>query len=294
MNLRQLRIFKSVCQNQNMSATARKLHISQPAISQTISNLEQQLNVKLFERLNRRLVLTNTGKILLNYSNRILNLIDEAEQTIDDINNLKQGKLRIGASMTIGTYLLPKIINQFQQQHPKLEIKFMIDNTEIIESMVLENEIDLGLVEGPTENKNIIRENFFDDQLLLTCSTDHEWAKHNTIAPEKLKNKKLIIREKGSGTREVIENILVKHQLNYKIQHTLNNIEAIKKAVIANMGVSILPTIAIKEELVNNQLSTIKLKDISFTRKFSFIYHQDKYQSKLFKKFINFIIKKSS
>ena len=176
MNLRQLKIFQAVSREKSMSATAEKLHITQPAISQTISNLEEELEVKLFERLNRSLVLTNTGQILLDYSTRILNLVEEAEQTISDISNLEKGRLRIGASMTIGTYLLPPILNQFHDQYPELEIKFIIDNTEVIERMVLENEIDLGLVEGPTPNQNIIRDPFFDDHVLVICYAQQDLA----------------------------------------------------------------------------------------------------------------------
>lgn len=289
LNLRQLRIFRSVSQEESMSQAAKKLHITQPAISQTISSLEKELSVKLFERLNRRLVLTNTGHILLDYSTRILNLVEETEQTIDDISNLAEGKLRIGASMTIGTYLLPTIINEFQNQHPQLKIEFMIDNTEVIEGMVLENDIDLGLVEGPTPNDNIIREDFFDDHLLLVSAANHPWTKKDKIKPHQLKNEAFIMREKGSGTREVIINTLAQGQLNCNIIHTLNNIEAIKKAVISNLGVSVLPEISIKEELQDNQLTAVKIEGIEFKRKFNFIYHRDKYKSKLFLKFINYI-----
>ena len=289
MNLRQLKIFQAVSREKSMSATAEKLHITQPAISQTISNLEEELEVKLFERLNRSLVLTNTGQILLDYSTRILNLVEEAEQTISDISNLEKGRLRIGASMTIGTYLLPPILNQFHDQYPELEIKFIIDNTEVIERMVLENEIDLGLVEGPTPNQNIIRDPFFDDHLLLICPAQHDWAQQEVIRAEKLATEPFIMREKGSGTREVIINTLAQQQLDCNLQHTLNNIEAIKKAVIANIGVSILPKIAIQAELANEELATVKIKNVNFQRKFNFIYHRDKYKSKLFNKFTNYI-----
>ncbi|MBM7555417.1 selenium metabolism-associated LysR family transcriptional regulator [Halanaerobacter jeridensis] len=293
MNLRQLRIFHSVSQEKSMSATAEKLHITQPAISQTIANLEQELEVKLFERLNRRLVLTNTGQVLLDYSTRILNLVEEAEQTIEDINNLEQGTLRIGASMTIGTYLLPAIINKFHKQYPKLKIKFVIDNTAVIEKMVLENEIDLGLVEGPTPNNNIIREAFFDDHLLLICAANHHWAKQEIIKPSALKDERFIMREKGSGTREVIANTLAQYQLDYTIYHTLNNIDAIKKAVISNMGISILPKISIQQELENKELAVVEMEGIQFQRKFNFIYHRDKYKSQLFTKFMNYVKEKS-
>ncbi|AGB41601.1 transcriptional regulator [Halobacteroides halobius DSM 5150] len=294
MNLRQLKIFKKVCQTGTMSQAADQMYITQPAISQTISDLESKLEVKLFERLNQKLVLTYAGKILLEYSNKILLLVDEVENSIEGISNLKQGKLRIGASMTIGTYLLPNIINQFNNEYKSIEINLTIDNSSIIEELILDNQIDIGLVEGPTQSKDITTDSFFVDHLNLVCSPQHRWANQKLITPTQFHNESFIMREEGSGTREVIEDILAKHKLSYKIKHVLNNIEAIKKAVSANIGISVLPKIAIQEEIDAGELVTAKIKDINFIRKFSLIHHQDKYKSKLFKKFISYLKEKAS
>lgn len=231
-----------------MSAAAKKLYISQPAISQTISTLEDKLNLKLFDRLNRRLKLTHPGEILLNYSKRILNLVNETKNAMEDISNLNQGQLRIGSSMTIGTYLLPQIIEEFQQKYKDINLPFIIDNTSVIEQMVLDNKIDLGLVEGPISSDNIVVEKFFTDQLQLVCSTKHEWSHWKNLSPEKINEEDFIMREEGSGTRKVIENILANFNISCQITHVFNNIEAIKKAVAANIGVSILPEISTKEE----------------------------------------------
>jgi DNA-binding transcriptional LysR family regulator len=285
MNLRQLKIFVVVCKTKSMSTTAKELYMTQPAISQTISNLEDSLNVKLFDRIKRRLELTYAGKILLRYSKRILNLVDETENTIEDIVNMNQGELRIGASMTIGTYLLPQIIEDFQQKHQGIKLPFTIDNTSVIEEMILDNDIDLALVEGPIHSKDISIEHFFDDQLYLMCSTKHRWSNLEKLAPEKIKEEDFIMREKGSGTREIIENSMAKFDLSCRVTHVLNNIEAIKKAIAANLGVSILPKICAKDELKQRKITKVKLQKIKFKRKFSIIYHKDKYHSKLFNEF---------
>ncbi|SJZ33665.1 selenium metabolism-associated LysR family transcriptional regulator [Selenihalanaerobacter shriftii] len=289
MTLRALEIFITVCETGSMSAAARKLYMTQPAISQTILGLEDKLNVRLFDRIKKRLILTHAGEIFLRYSKRIVNLINEAENAMTDIANLKLGQLRIGASMTIGTYLLPDIISAFNKKHQDVELPFIIDNTKIIRKMILNNEIDIAFIEGPINSNDIIIEPFFDDELYLVCSIRHEWANKDSISSEKIRNESFIMREKGSGTREVIENTLKQFNLSYEIKHVLNNIDAIKKAIEANMGISILPKIAIKKEIVEGKLAKIKLDNIKFKRKFKIIYHKDKYHSPLFNKFIDYI-----
>ncbi|ACL69302.1 LysR family transcriptional regulator [Halothermothrix orenii] len=289
MNLRQLKIFVMVCKTKNMSKAAKKLYMSQPAISQTISELEEDLNIKLFDRIKKRLKLTYAGKILLRNSKRILNLVDETENIIKDIVNMNQGKLRIGASMTIGTYLLPQIIEGFLNKYNKIHLPFTIDNTKVIEDMILDNKLDLALVEGPIYCKDILVEHFFDDQLYLMCSSKHSWSHKRKINSEELKGEDFIIREKGSGTRETIENIMRKHSIKYHVTHVFNNIEAIKRAIISNLGVSILPEICVKEELKKGLLVKVDIQGIEFKRKFSIIYHKDKYRSQLFNNFVNHI-----
>lgn len=289
MNLRQLKIFVTVCKTESMSQAARELYMTQPAISQTISELEAKLNVKLFDRIKKRLNLTYPGKVLLRYSKRILNLIEETEHTIEDIANMNQGQLRIGASMTIGTYLLPEILSKFNQESKEIDLPFIIDNTSVIEKMILNNEIDFALVEGPIHSNDINVEPFFNDELYLIISTKHKWNNQETIKPCEIKKENFIMREEGSGTREVIENTMAKFDLTYQTTHILNNIEAIKKAIEANVGISILPEIAVKEEVNNGKVSKINIEGVDFKRKFRIIYHKDKYHSQLFKKFISYL-----
>jgi DNA-binding transcriptional LysR family regulator len=231
---------------------------------------------------------------LLEYARRILALIEEAESMIEDIANMNTGKLRIGASTTIGTYLLPEMIRKFNEKYKNIDIPFAIDNTGAIENMVLDNRIDIGLVEGPVHSKEIIVEPYIDDELYLICSKDHPWAGRKSIKPEEIKEENLIIREQGSGTREVFENTMSKYNLTYKITHVLNNTEAIKKAVEANIGVSVVSGIAIKEEVKSGRLLKINMEGVRFVRNFNIIYHKDKYRSKLFNEFIKHLYTDSS
>lgn len=294
MNPRKLKIFLTVYEYGSMSEAAKKLYMTQPAVSQAILELEDELKVKLFDRINKKLLLTYPGEILLEYARRILALIEEAESMIEDIANMNTGKLRIGASTTIGTYLLPEMIRKFNEKYKNIDIPFAIDNTGAIENMVLDNRIDIGLVEGPVHSKEIIVEPYIDDELYLICSKDHPWAGRKSIKPEEIKEENLIIREQGSGTREVFENTMSKYNLTYKITHVLNNTEAIKKAVEANIGVSVVSGIAIKEEVKSGRLLKINMEGVRFVRNFNIIYHKDKYRSKLFNEFIKHLYTDSS
>lgn len=291
MNLRQLQIFVSVSQTGNMSETARQLYMTQPAVSQTISELEDDLEIKLFDRINKKISLTDAGEVLCSYSKKILLLLAETRASIEDIANMKTGRLRLGASTTIGIYLLPKIVGEFKKQYPNIQSYFTIDNTAVIEDMILNNHIDIGLVEGLVHSEDIIVKHFLDDELYLICSSNHPWAKRKTkvIDPHEINGQALIIREKGSGTREVFEKIMTMHNLSFEETHVLNNTEAIKKAVEADIGIAVISKLAVQEELETGRLIKIDLKGIPISRQLNIIYHKDKYFSPLFNTFIKHI-----
>lgn len=289
MNFRELNIFLSVCELGSMSEAARHLYMTQPAISQAISELEGEYNIKLFDRIGKKLVLTHAGEILRDYGKKINLLLNEAENTLRDISDMKMGKLKLGASRTVGTYLLPQLIGEFLKIYKNIELPFYIDNTSEIVKMIHENEIDLGIVEGPIHSDNIEVKYFLDDELYLICSKDHNWAKKKIINKDDLSLENIIIREVGSGTREVFENTLKAHNIEYNIKLELNSTEAIKRAVEANLGVSVISKLAIKKELKSSRLVKVEIDGVKFLRQLNIIYHKDKYLSELCKKFIDFL-----
>jgi len=289
INLREIKIFTTVCKTTSMSEAGRQLYMTQPAVSQTIIDLEEKLQVRLFERMNKKLILTYAGKILLKYSKRIILIMDEAENTLEDIANLKIGKIRVGASMTIGTYLLPSIIKEFNTKYPEINLNLIIDNTTVIEEKILNNDIDIGLVEGLIGAKDILFDSFYHDKLFLISSKDNPLAHKKIVEREDIKDQHFISREEGSGTREIIDKIMNAYNITYQIKHTLNNIEAIKKAIKNNLGISILPDIAVKEEVAQGDLIKLNLRDIQFKRSFNIIYHKDKNLTNLLQQFIEYI-----
>jgi DNA-binding transcriptional LysR family regulator len=279
MNLRHLNIFKTVAEVGSMSRAGKILYMSQPAVSQTIIELEDHLNSKLFERSSRKLFLTYSGQIFYDYTLKILTLVDEAQNSLKDISNARKGKIILGASTTIGIYLVPKIIAEFMKQYPSIEIKYIIDNTRVIEQMILEHEIDVGLVEGSNYSKETVLKHFLDDELYLICSSDHRWVKngHSIIEPQEISSQMLILREKGSGTREVIEKVMSKHHLSYHTTHILNNTEAIKSAVEANFGVAFLSRMSIQKEIKSKKLFAFKVENMNLTTAFRirYIFNRD-------------------
>lgn len=289
MNERKLKIFYEVAKTLNMTEVAKNLYISQPAVSMVILELENELGVKLFERIGKKLYLTFEGETFLGYVRRILNLYDECIATISDINNLKCGKLRIGASTTIGIYLLPKIIGSFKNKYKDVEISIVIENTKLIENMLLENKIDIAFVEGPVYTDEIIVKDFCDDELVVIVSSKHRLAHFSNIDKDELKNEKFILREAGSGTREVFERAFYINNIEYKTAFELGNTEAIKKAVISNLGISCISKRCIEDEINLGLISMLKIKDVDLRRKFYFIYHKDKYFSNLLNTFVDHV-----
>lgn len=292
MNLRQLELFTEVAETGIVSHAAKKLYMSQPAVSQTIADLEDSLGLKLFDRLKHKMQLTFAGEILYQYSKKILSLVDEAESQMLDMANLKMGRLRLGASTTIGIYLLPHLLGEFKQQYETIQSTCVIDNTSVIEEMLLTNQLDIGFVEGLVHSAEIEIQKVMDDEIWLICSPQHRWAREVrlVIDPVEIAGEALILREQGSGTREVVEKKLKEHNVCYEVWHVLNNTEAIKRAVAADIGIAFISQMAVKDEMESGRLVNVKLNGLPITREFKLIWHKDKYRSPLLNAFIQFVI----
>ena len=287
MNIRSLKIFKTVCETKNMTEAGKKMHMTQPAVSQTIINLEKDLQVKLFERIKNRLELTYSGRVLYKYSQKIMRLVNESEDMMHQIADLNKGKLRVGASMTIGTYLLPEIINEFKEENKALEMPIVIDNTVHIVDKILNNELDIGFVEGPFQSNEIVTKLFIKDKLCLVAGPSYYSKGIKEVDIGDLNNEDYIMREQGSGTRKITINKFEELNINYNIEHVLNNFEAIKKVVAANMGIAFLPEISVKQEVEAGNLVKIQVRDLKIKRDFKIIYHKDKYHSPFFTHFMD-------
>lgn len=285
MTLRHFKIFVAVCDTMNMSSAAETLFMSQPAVSQAIGELEKYYDVRLFERLSRKLYLTQAGQKLLSYACHMLRMNAEVENDMKLLN--KNGSIRIGASVTIGAHVLPKLVSKFKQTNMQTDIRIFEDNTEKIEAMLLRDQIDIALVEGETTSADIVSRAFMDDDLVLICGTGHRFANLQVVEPHELEQEDFIIREKGSGTRKTFEDSMATNHLTWKAIWTCNNADTIKMAVAEGLGVSVISRRAVRNEVSFGVLCEKAVEGIQFKRQFKVIYHKNKYLTEQIMQFID-------
>lgn len=288
MTLRHLLVFLHVCDEGNMTAAAEKLYIAQPSVSQAISELEKHYNVKLFERLGRKLYITMAGQKLLTYARHIVNLNNEVEEVMRNSN--ENSVLRVGASVTVGTYVLHEIIKKFTKCNPEAKVISTVNNTTVIEGMLQIDQLDIGLVEGRVQSQGILQIPFMTDELVLVSSPVHPFAKSERVNPSDLEAMEFIVRETGSGTRELFESVMVDKGIHWQISGVYNNAETIKNAVKAGLGLSVMSRMAIQKEVERKELAIIEIEGMHFKRHFNLVYHKNKYISPALNKFIHLCI----
>ena len=274
ITLKHLMIFKEVARVKSMSKAAENLYISQPTVSQKIQEIEEYYHIKLFQRYSKSLGISEEGQIFLNHTNKILDELD----TIDEIFFYKKEtiNLRIGSTLTIANTLTPKLLKDIKKYNPQFNFQVYVDNTQKIEDLILNNQIDIALVEGEIHNDMIIQEQIIHDQLMIVCSTEHELARYDEITPEQLSHQEFILREKGSGTRALFEQFMNRHKLPYVVSWECHSWDSIKQAVLHNHGLTIISVRLVEEEIKKGLLHAIKLTNTPWTRKFSLIYHRNK------------------
>jgi DNA-binding transcriptional LysR family regulator len=240
--------------------------VSQPAVSKQIAELEDALGVRLLERLPRGCRLTEAGKILAEYAHRWCSLENDAARAIEEYRGLKRGRLAIGASLTIGGYLLPGVIAEFHRRFPDVELQLEIANTEHIQRSLLEGTIELGLTEGPLESEELESTVFFQDELVAIAPVGHPLLKKDRATARQICREPFILREEGSGTRAVVERALRRHGLKIKPLLSLASPEAIKNAVVSGMGIAIVSRLIVALELQTGSLGIIPMKDLTLQR----------------------------
>lgn len=266
MNLNHLAIFLAVAEAGSVGGGAASLHISQPAVSKQLREFEHTLGLTLFDRLPKGVRLTAAGEQLLGFARRIFATEQAAERALAGMRDLSAGKLVIGASTTIGNYLLPMVLAEYRQTWPGVEILLEIANTKVIQQKLLDNALDLGLTEGFVESDELNAEVFATDVLVVIAAAKHPLMGKRNLTARQLCDEPCILREPGSGTRSVIERILTQRGLNHMPAMSLGSTEAIKRAVAAGAGISLVSRLAIANELVNGSLVQLKVKDLQVER----------------------------
>lgn len=274
MTIRHLSIFIEVVKNNNMSKAAKKLYISQPSVSQSIKELEEYYGVILFERFNKKLSITEAGKKLYSYALDVVDQFDNLEKNMFELNNIE--KIKIGATISIGDCILSEITNEFRKENPKVEIYSLVSNTEGIEEKLLNNKLDIGIVEGKIKSKDLIVCPELSDYLVLICSTNHPFAKRDTISLEELRHEKFALREKGSGTRQLFEDYMIKNGIPIRTVFEGNSPESIKREVINNNLISVISICLVEKEIMDSTIHVIENSEDDWNRHFCIVYHKDK------------------
>ena len=293
--LQQLRIIKAVASEKSFTKAAEILFISQPSLSKQIKLLENRLGILLINRKNNKISLTEAGNLFLQYAERVLALCEESCRALNDLKNGERGNLTVGASQTIGTYLMPRVLALFAQHYPQINLKVHVDSTRIISKRVVDRDIDIAVVGGdvPEElKKHLEIENFVEDELSLIIPKSHPFAikKHKLINRDDLYNLNFITLNTNSTIRRFIDNILKQNNIEtkqFKIIMQLNSIEAIKTAVSLGLGAAFVSSSAIEKEIELETIEIIKIENIKITRTLSIITNSNNYRSKAFEFFYN-------
>ena len=289
--LQQLRILKAVATEKNFTKAAEVLYLSQPSLSKQIKTLEKNLDILLINRENNKISLTENGKVFLQYSERILALCEESCRALIDLKNGDRGNLTVGASQTIGTYLMPRVLALFAQNYPQIDLKVQVNSTRLVANNVLNREIDIAVVGGDIPNelkKNLTIKDFVEDELSLIISKSHPFAKKKKINKEDLYHLNFITLNSNSTIRKFIDNILIQNGIEtkqLKIVMQFNSIEGIKTAVSLGLGAAFVSSSAIEKEIELKTIKILKIENIRITRTLSIISNPDCYKSKAFELF---------
>lgn len=264
-----LHVFRIAAEQLNFTRAARLLHISQPAVTQHIKQLEDHYGQALFLRDTTGLSLTPAGRLLYEHVVRVEGLHTEVEARLQADVPLMSGVLKIAASTTIAQYLLPRWLGRFQQAHPRVELDLRMGNTEEVIGALLAHRVDFGLIEGPSNRRELKAERFYEDEIVAVVSPEHPLAKTRNVSLADLAAAPCVMREPGSGTREVVERALKRVRINpRKLKVVLESwsSETIKGVVETGAGVGYLSRLALRHELARGTLTVLNVPDLKITR----------------------------
>jgi DNA-binding transcriptional LysR family regulator len=286
MTIRHLKVFIAVAEERNMSAAAGKLFLSQPTVSQIISELEKHYGVRLFERFPKQLLITGAGKRLLEYARHIVASADRLDQMM--LEEAALPHLRIGASVTVGTCIMGGLARMMEQAYPEIDLFVRVDNTRVIEEQLLQNGLDIALIEGKIKSSEILTRPIIDDAMVLVCGREHPFAERRSVSLAELGKERFVLREEGSGTRELFENRMRAEGYPVKVGWECSNLGSITQAVIQNLGISVLSRRLVSEELANGKLCAVMVEGCSWRREFRLAYHKQKQLTEEMQTFMGF------
>jgi DNA-binding transcriptional LysR family regulator len=297
MDLHQIEIFCTLIKLRSFSKAAEALYLTQPTVSGHIKNLEQELGVKLLDRLGKQVMPTAAGDLLFRHGLELLALRDQAQEEIASLSGTVSGLLKIGGSTIPGAYILPALIGAFKKQLPSATIQLLIDDTMKIAQTVLNGDLHLGVVGAPVTDPQLESHPYLRDELVIAVPATHAWAKKQSIMPDALRGAPFILREAGSGTRRTMEERLEKSGISVADLNTIavmGSSDAVRQSIKGGLGISILSIRAIQDDISAKRLSAVRLKGMPMERNFSIILRRGKSRSPLCQAFLSFLLKVKS
>ncbi|GAS82921.1 LysR family transcriptional regulator [Paenibacillus amylolyticus] len=271
MNFHQLHIFYTVAEKGSFSAAAQALHMTQPAVTMQIQSLEDYFGTKLLHRSTKKIELSEAGRTLLPHAKRSVELVRQTDEAMSAFTQMLQGRLQLGASLTIGEYVLPRMLGPFALQYPDISIVMKVMNTTQIMDDILKHQLNFGLIEAPVHHPDMIVEPVMQDELKLIVPAGHDLAKRSKVNLEDVMNYPFVLREKGSGTRQVMEDQLQKKNIDpqdMNVVMELGSTGAVKSAVEAGVGITMLSPSSVQHELALGLVHIVDIRGLEFKRQF--------------------------
>jgi DNA-binding transcriptional LysR family regulator len=289
LTFRQLSVFEAVARQLSFSRAAQELHLSQPAVSMQIKQLEENVGTALFEHLGKKIYLTEAGHELYHYSRSIAQQLNEAEEVLAELKGLKRGKLKISVAST-ANYLAPQLLATFSQRFPRVTVSLDVTNRQVLLQQLAHNEMDMAVMGQPPEGLDLVAESFMENPLVVIAPLNHPLARKKNILLARLEEETFLVREEGSGTRMAMERFFAAHGVKLNTGMEMNSTEAIKQAVQAGLGLGVVSLHTVELELETKRLKMLDVQEFPIQRYWYVVHRKDKRLSASAHAFKNFLL----
>jgi DNA-binding transcriptional LysR family regulator len=292
MDLRRLEIFAKVAELGSFSRAAEALYLTQPTVSEHVRALEDELGVQLLDRLGRGAAATRAGELLLGYARRILALAAEARQAVDQFQGRMSGELIVGGSTIPGEYVLPGLMAEFRAKYPDVSITLLIGSSRQVATWLEEGRVEVGIVGARPASRALESRELMSDELVVVVGAGHGWATRRSVTLSDVRSEPMIVRERGSGSRDALEQALKRAGTDlgdFRVVAEMGSTQAIKQAVRAGVGIAIISQRAVDLECRANLVACLRIDDLTITRAFSIVSSRERSRSPLAQAFLEFI-----
>ena len=289
LTLRQLKIFEAVARHLSFTSASKELHLTQPAVSMQVKQLEEEVGLPLFEQVGKKIFLTDAGQELRRYAGSILGMLAEASLVFDEMRGLERGRLRIAVAST-ANYFVPQLLASFCQRHPKVQVSLDVTNRQRLLEALSANETDLVIMGKPPSTMELVAESFMDNPLVVIAPPGHPLAREKRIPLERLQGETFLVREKGSGTRSAMERFFVEHGISLSSAMEMSSSEAIKQGVEAGLGFGLLSLHTLEMELALKRLVILDVDKLPILRKWYIMHRAGKRLSAVAQSFKGFVL----